>query len=62
MLTGMLLRITCENVKQMLAACIETTGLVRSTNQTTIQAFENNPLKFSPSVEDVMEIIFGIPT
>lgn len=61
-LTGLLLRITCENVKQMLAARMETKGLVRSTNQTTIQAFENNPLKFSPSVEDAMAIIFGPPT
>ncbi len=61
-LAGLLLRITCENVKQMLQARAETKGLVRSTNQTMIQALENNPLKFSPTVEDALRIMFGPST
>jgi type VI secretion system protein ImpI len=61
-LTGLLLRITCENVKQMLQARAETKGLVRSTNQTMIQALENNPLKFSPTVEDALRTMFGPAT
>lgn len=61
-LTGLLLRITCDNVKQMLQARAETKGLVRSTNQTMIQALENNPLKFSPTVEDALRTMFGPTT
>lgn len=61
-LTGLLLRITCENLKQMLQARAETKGLVRSTNQTMIQALENNPLKFSPTVEDALRTMFGPTT
>jgi type VI secretion system protein ImpI len=61
-LAGLVLRLTCENLKQMLAARAETKGLVRSTNQTMIQALENNPLKFSPSAEDALRTMFGPPT
>jgi type VI secretion system protein ImpI len=61
-LAGLVLKLTCENLKQMLAARAETKGLVRSTNQTMIQALENNPLKFSPTAEDALRTMFGPPT
>ena len=61
-LSGLLLRLTCENLKQMLAARAESKGLVRSTSQTMIQAIENNPLKFSPSAEDALRTMLGPPT
>jgi type VI secretion system protein ImpI len=46
----------------MLMARAETKGLVRSTNQTMIQAVENNPLKFQPTPEDALRTMFGPPT
>jgi type VI secretion system protein ImpI len=61
-LLGVLLRLSAESVQQMLKARADTKGLVRSTNQTMIQAFENNPLKFSPSVEDAIRIMFDPTT
>jgi type VI secretion system protein ImpI len=36
--------------------------MTRSTNQTMIQAVENNPLKFSPTAEDAIRILLGPPT
>ena len=41
---------------QLLQARNEAKRFTRSTSQTTIQATENNPLKFSPTVEDAMRI------
>jgi type VI secretion system protein ImpI len=36
--------------------------LARSSNQTTVQALNNNPLKFAPSTEDALRIMFGPQT
>ena len=33
--------------------------LTRSSNQTMVQALDNNPLKFSPTPEDALRIMFG---
>ena len=46
----------------LLQARNEAKRLTRSTSQTTIQATENNPLKFSPTAEDAMRILFGPKT
>ena len=46
----------------LLQARNEAKRLSRSTSQTTIQATENNPLKFSPTAEDAMRILFGPKT
>jgi type VI secretion system protein ImpI len=59
---GQLLRLVSENMKQLLDARQQAKRLARSTNQTTIQALENNPLKFAPTAEDAMRIMFGPPT
>lgn len=59
---GMLMRLVVENMRQLLSARLEAKRLARSANQTMVQALDNNPLKFSPSAEDAMRIMFGPPT
>jgi type VI secretion system protein ImpI len=59
---GQLLRLATENVKQLLDARQQAKRLARSSNQTMIQALNNNPLKFAPSVDDALRIMFGPPT
>jgi type VI secretion system protein ImpI len=56
---GRLFHIVAENLKAMLAARDETKNAMRSSQRTMIQAMENNPLKFSPTPEDAMRIMFG---
>jgi type VI secretion system protein ImpI len=51
-----------ENTRQLLDARQQAKRLTRSSNQTTIQALNNNPLKFAPTAEDAMRIMFGPPT
>jgi type VI secretion system protein ImpI len=59
---GQLLRVMVENMRQLLNARLEARRLARTANQTMIQALDNNPLKFSPTAEDAMRIMFGPPT
>jgi type VI secretion system protein ImpI len=59
---GQLMRLVAENVKQLLEARQMVKRLSRSSNQTTVQALNNNPLKFAPSVEDALRIMFGPQT
>lgn len=59
---GRLMHLVAENMKQLLEARQQAKRLVRSTGQTTIQALDNNPLKFAPTAEDAMQIMFGPPT
>jgi type VI secretion system protein ImpI len=59
---GALLRLATENMKQLLDARQQAKRLARSSNQTMIQALNNNPLKFAPSAEDALRIMFGPPT
>ena len=56
------MRVTVISLMQLLQARNEAKRLARSTSQTTIQATENNPLKFSPTAEDAMRILFGPKT
>jgi type VI secretion system protein ImpI len=58
---GQLMRLVAENVKQLLEARQTAKRLSRSSNQTTVQALNNNPLKFAPA-EDALRIMFGPPT
>ncbi len=60
--TGALMRIVAVELKQLLAARAESKRIARSANQTMIQAQDNNPLKFSPTIEDALQLIFGRPT
>lgn len=59
---GHLMRLVAENVRQLLEARQMAKRLARSANQTTVQALNNNPLKFAPSTEDALRIMFGPPT
>jgi type VI secretion system protein ImpI len=56
---GDMIRLTVSSMMVLLQARNEAKRLTRSTTQTTIQATENNPLKFSPTPEDAMRILFG---
>jgi type VI secretion system protein ImpI len=56
---GDMMRITVTGLMQLLQSRNEAKRLVRSTSQTSIQATENNPLKFSPTAEDAIRVLFG---
>ncbi|MGO4174244.1 type VI secretion system-associated FHA domain protein TagH [Bosea sp. TAF32] len=58
---GGLMRLIAEELKALLAARAESKRIARSTSQTMIQAQDNNPLKFSPTVDDALQLIFGEP-
>jgi type VI secretion system protein ImpI len=59
---GQLMRLVAENLKQLLNARTQSRGMLRGSRQTMIQAFDNNPLKFSPTAEDALRIMFGART
>ena len=59
---GILLRLVTENLRQLLNARLQAKRLARVSNETTIEALNNNPLKFSPSTEDALRIMFGPTT
>ena len=59
---GQVLRTAVDNLSQLLNARVQAKRLVRSANHTVIQATDNNPLKFSPSAEEALRIMFGPPT
>jgi len=59
---GQLLRLLTENMRQLLEARQQAKRLARSSSQTTVQALDNNPLKFAPTAEEAMRIMFGPPT
>jgi type VI secretion system protein ImpI len=59
---GLLMRLVAAELKQLLAARAETKRIARSSSHTMIQAQNNNPLKFSPTVEDALRLMLGRPT
>jgi type VI secretion system protein ImpI len=59
---GMLLRLVTENMRQLLNARLQAKRVARVSNQTMIQALDNNPLKFAPTTEDALRIMFGPPS
>jgi type VI secretion system protein ImpI len=59
---GVLVRLVAENTRQLLNARLQAKRLARMSAQTTIEALNNNPLKFSPTTEDALRIMFGPPT
>jgi len=61
-LLGVLMRLVVENVRQLLGARLEAKRMTRSANQTMIQALDNNPLKFSPTTEEALRVMFGPPS
>jgi type VI secretion system protein ImpI len=56
---GAVLRMTAENVGQMLASRAESKTLMRSSSRTMIRPVENNPLKFASSPGEALGIMFG---
>ncbi|HEX4767745.1 MAG TPA: type VI secretion system-associated FHA domain protein TagH [Lichenihabitans sp.] len=56
---GRLLRLTTENVQHLLQSRSELKDIVRSSSHTMIMAADNNPLKFTPSVEEALRIMFA---
>jgi type VI secretion system protein ImpI len=59
---GALMRLVAENMQQLLSARVQAKRLARSASHTMIEAIDNNPLKFSPSADDALRIMFGPPT
>lgn len=59
---GAILKITVEGLMQLLQARNQAKQITRSSRHTTIQAVENNPLKFSPTAQDALRIMFGPKT
>ena len=58
-LSGQIMRSVVMEMMQLLSARSEARRLARNPNQTFISAADNNPLKFSPSPEEAMAILFG---
>ena len=58
---GQLLRVLSENTKRLLEGRQQAKRLVRSSDHTIIQAVNNNPLKFAPTAEEAMRVMFGPP-
>jgi type VI secretion system protein ImpI len=58
---GEVLRVMTENMMRLLAARSESKRAIRSTDHTMMGATDNNPLKFSPTVEDALTIVLGPP-
>ena len=56
---GQLFRLAAEGLTQMLNARSEIKTAMRSDEVTQFSRRDNNPLKFSPTVEQAMKIMFG---
>ena len=56
---GTVLRLVTENLMQLLTARQQAKRLARSSSHTTVEAVDNNPLKFSPSARDALATMFG---
>src|SRR5439155_775901 len=59
---GIVMRLVAGNVMQLLNARVQAKRLARSSHHTMVQAFDNNPLKFSPTPEEALSVMFGPPT
>jgi type VI secretion system protein ImpI len=56
---GAVLRLVAENLLQLLSARRQAKVMARTSSHTTIQAIDNNPLKFCPSAPDALRMMFG---
>ncbi len=56
---GVLLKIVCDNLSQLLQARAAAKTLARSEQRTLIQHSDNNPLKFMPSPAEAMRAMFA---
>ena len=58
-LLGAVVQGITEDIMKLLSARAEARRVTRASNQTLIQALDNNPLKFAPSPSEAMRIMFG---
>ena len=56
---GLILRVVCANLMQLLSARAAAKVLARAGDRTLIQARDNNPLKFMPTPEEALRVILG---
>lgn len=56
---GGLMRMVVEDLTQLLSARFKAKRFTRTSSQTMIQALDNNPLKFAPTTDDALKIMFG---
>ena len=61
-LLGGFVRLTVDDLRQLLAARFEAKRMARSSVQTQISGTDNNPLKFTPTIEDSLKLMFGPPS
>lgn len=61
-MAGEIVRAVVVDMMQLLGARNEARRMARSSNQTVIQALDNNPLKFSPTPEDALRVMLGPQT
>lgn len=59
---GAFLRVITQNMMQLMQARFEARRITRSSQQTMMQALDNNALKFSPTPDHAMRLMFGPPT
>ncbi len=59
---GFLIHFVVASLKQLLSARDSAKRFARTANRTVVQAFDNNPLKFAPTPEDALKIMFGPKT
>ena len=59
---GESLRLVCSNLMQLLKARAEMKAMVRTSERTMIEPRENNSLKFTPTAEAALSIMFGQPS
>lgn len=58
---GQLLRVLTDNSKELLEARQQAKRLARSSDHTTVQALNNNPLKFAPTADEALRLMFAPP-
>ncbi len=56
---GVLLRVMADNLKQLLTARSELKDIVHATTHTMVMAADNNPLKFAPTVDEALALMFA---
>jgi type VI secretion system protein ImpI len=56
---GALMRLSVENLTQLLSARFKAKRFARTSSQTMVQALDNNPLKFAPTADDALKIMLG---
>lgn len=59
---GVLMQICAGNIGQLLLARAQAKSVMRSGSQTLIQLQGNNPLRWAPTPQDAMKLMFGRPT